>query len=139
MTSGRSGVLFGLVLGAATGAAGLAIYQEGLAPAAEARLTSFVEVQRMTLPLITPEGELSRYAAVDFALEVDAERRAQIRHRLPDLRHHLNVAAHGAPLAYAGDGRIDIEALRITIAGAARKAFPDEDVRGVHILGTQPI
>ncbi len=131
--------LAGALLGMAAGAGALQAWQGSEIRAEDDAASAYVEIRRMPLPLVTDEGDLVRYAAVDFALEVPEARRGQVRRFLPEVRHRMNVAAHRTPLAAGADGRIDIEALRRMTTAAARAALPEEEIRSVKILAAQQI
>ncbi|MGB3722611.1 MAG: hypothetical protein WA979_07315, partial [Pacificimonas sp.] len=80
MAAGRwSAGLAGLVLGTIAGAGALQAWQGSEIRAEEDAASAYVEIRRMPLPLVTAEGDLIRYAAVDFALEVPEARRGQVR------------------------------------------------------------
>ena len=126
-----------LAIGAGGGAAAQHSYSEASAEAERRSEAVFVEVRRMPLPLITPDGYLVRYGAIDFALETVADDRAALRRRLPEIRHRINLAAHRTPLAAGDDGRVEVEELRKLVAEAARGG--DILVKDVRILTVQQI
>ncbi|MEO0500069.1 MAG: hypothetical protein AAF205_05860 [Pseudomonadota bacterium] len=139
MAGRRSALLLGLVIGGGLGAAAMQQYEAGIADEANASASAYVEVRRMPLPLTTAEGRLVRYAAVDFALEVPADRRGQVRRLLPEVRHAMNMAAHETPLALDPSGRIDVDRLRTLTETAARTALTGEEVRSAKVLAAQQI
>ncbi len=54
---------------------------------------TFVDVQRLMIPLYEPDGKLLQYVSVDLALEVRTSQKEFVLQRLSKVRHAINLMA----------------------------------------------
>ena len=136
----------GLLLGAASAAALLVstgridLAEAATVPASAAVAaapTSFVPVERMLLPVVRRDGSLAGYVYLDFTLEVPLSAREHVKHRLPLVRHAINLDAAHVSL---GDdaASIDVAAAATLARDAAREALGAERVLSAQILAIAP-
>lgn len=89
-----SGILTGMVSAAAyfilTGAYPVPSVASAPAPEEEKLPPEFVPLNRLTVPLVTPEGGLSGYVNLDLKLEVQGGEEEFVKARLPLVRHAIN-------------------------------------------------
>src|SRR4051794_7079112 len=98
-------------------------------PVPTAAETNFVPVSKILAPLVTADGRLSGYVTFEVALEVPAERAADITAALPMLRHGINLQTYRTPMAAGPDGMLpDLNAFRTVVVKAAEEAF------GAHVV-----
>lgn len=121
---------------------------EDTAPAAEEESAetpedakiSYVEIERMLLPLVGAEGKLAGYASVDAALEVTGESQDFVKSRIPLVRHAINLAAWKTQLAAEPDSSfIDVPAIQGMLLRSANEALGPGHVKAVRVLGAVPV
>lgn len=136
----------GLLLGAASAAAmlvstgrfDLAEAASGPASVAVAAApTSFVPVERMLLPVVRRDGSLAGYVYLDFTLEVPADARDHVKHRLPLVRHAINLDAARVSLGEDA-AAVDVAAAATLARNAARSALGSGRVLSAQILAIAP-
>ena len=137
-----------LVLVAGTGVGGGAAYATGLllgpnkpgAKDSKADVpTSFVPVTKVIAPLVTTEGRLAGYVAIEAQLEVPAEDAASVTERMPLLLHAINMRTYRTPMAAGPDGMLpNISVFRKIVMDSAPEAFGPKVVRLVAVTQAVP-
>ncbi len=134
----------GLMLGALSAAAILlspADINLSIGTTAAARAPApvrYVTIERMMLPVVDHDGQLARYVSLDIALSVADDRQDWVKHRLPMIRHAINMAVWKTPLA-DDTALLDMRAAADVIAQAARTVAGRETIRVVHIMTVAPV
>jgi flagellar basal body-associated protein FliL len=154
---GGKGKLIGLgalalLLGLAGGAGGVGYYLTKVAPAKSIAITvapkpkkepekpSYVEIDRMIVPLLEPNGELNGYLSLDVSMEVPAEHADFVKNRQPLIRHSINELLSTTSLRSAGGtGAIDYPRAAALLRDAANKALGPGMVTRVDILSALPV
>lgn len=133
-----AGLLTGL--GTTAGAyAAMGARVEWVTPAEPVELVH-VEVGKMVLPLVDPDGDLVGYLAVDAELVLAASDETRVREELPVLQHEINLRAWKAGLAAGRDHMLlkTAEAERL-YESAATKVFGRHVVKRVLLTSILPV
>lgn len=99
----------------------------------------FVPAQKISAPLVLPDGRLAGYVSFDLSLEVPEDQVAAVTAKLPLLLHAINMRTFRTPLAAGPDGMLpDIEGLRRVIQASAPEALGKGVVKRVAITRAEP-
>lgn len=100
----------------------------------------FVELERLTVPLVDERGKLSTYVTMEVSLEVENGKDGFVKGRLPIVRAAVNEGFSTAKLALAGQPRqIDFAKAERLLAEIANKALESDAVLSAHIIAAMPI
>lgn len=99
----------------------------------------YVDVGRMMVPLVDPNGDLVGYVAIEARMELLAENQAEVRDRLPVLQHEINMRSWKTGLAAGPDHMLlgTDNAMRL-YKEAAAKAFGKHVVRRILLTSVTP-
>jgi len=143
------------VVGLAVGAAGASGYFLFLAPPPAPGETGaekpkkpkgppappeFVDINRLTVPLVAPDGTLSGYMTLDLKFEVAPEDAAFVKARIPMMRHAINEALSRTSVADPKNPlQLDYARGAQVLHEAVNRALGREAVRSVQITTALPI
>lgn len=134
-------VIAGLMTGAGAAAAGYAASGARVEFVTQPKPLEIVhiEVGRMLLPLVDPNGDLVGYLAVEAKLEVAASDEATAKERLPLLQHEINMQSWHAGISAGPDHMLlDTKGVERLYVGASNAAFGDRIVRRVLLTNVSP-
>lgn len=100
----------------------------------------FVEVSRLTVPLVNPEGSLSGYMNLELKFEVAAQDAEYVKARIPMVRHAINETLSRTSIADQNNSMLlDYAVAQRVLREAANRALEREVVRTVQITTALPI
>ncbi|HEY4546633.1 MAG TPA: flagellar basal body-associated FliL family protein [Pedomonas sp.] len=100
----------------------------------------FVEINRLTVPLINPEGSLSGYMNLDLKFEVKVEDVEFVKARIPMMRHAINETLSRTSVADKGNPLLlDYPAAQRVLRDAVNGTLGRDAVRTVQITTALPI
>lgn len=106
----------------------------------EAEEPAFVELERLTVPLVDERGKLSTYVTMEVSLEVAPGKDGFVKGRLPIVRAAVNEGFSTAQLARADQPRqIDFAKAERLLAELVNKALESDAVLSAHIISAMPI
>lgn len=101
---------------------------------------SFVELERLTVPLVGENGKLSTYVTMEVSLEVAHGKDGFVKGRMPIIRAAVNEGFSVAKLASPHEPRqIDFAKAERLMAELANKALEEESILSAHIISAMPI
>lgn len=147
------GLLIGLlVAGLALGGGGASAYFMFLAPppgekSAEAEEPAkpevppvFINVDRMTVPMLDDQKRLVRYVSVNLTLAVDPEQEDFVKPRLPMVRHGINQALSTRAVSQKdNDNLLDYDRAEAAFREGANEALGKAAILSVKITSAMPI
>lgn len=100
----------------------------------------FIDINRLTIPLVSPEGALSRYMSLDMKFEVSADDVDFVKARIPMMRHAINETLSRTSIADKNNPQLlDYATAQKVLRDAANRALTREAVRSVQITTALPI
>lgn len=101
---------------------------------------AFVELERLTVPLVDERGKLSTYVTMEVSLEVGPGEDGFVKGRLPIVRAAVNEGFSTAQLAQPGQPRqIDFAKAESLMTELVNKALEKDAVLSTHIISAMPI
>lgn len=100
----------------------------------------FVDVNRLTIPLVNAEGMLSGHMNLDMKFEVAADDADFVKARIPMMRHAINETLSRTSIADKNNPQLlDYALAQKVLRDAANRALTREAVRTVQINNALPI
>jgi hypothetical protein len=143
----KAAKLFAGLLVGCSGAVGVQYVVGAMVPAklAEERAKApvpmeYVEVGKVTLPLVDEQGDLVSYVKVEASLEVPEGEGEAAKLKLPVVLHEINMVTWRSALSKGSDGRlVDTKAVEKIFVGAAKQVYgKDLDVKRVLVTSAIP-
>jgi len=100
----------------------------------------FVDINRLTVPLVAPDGTLSGYMNLDLKFEVKPGELEFVKARVPMMRHAINEALSRTTIADPKNPlQLDYAQGAQVLREAVNRALEREAVRSVQITTALPI
>lgn len=100
----------------------------------------FVDISRLTIPLVGPDGTLNGYMTLDLKLEVKAEEIEFVKARMPMMRHAINETLSSTSIADTNNPvQLDYAAAAKVLRETINRALAREVVVSVQIMSALPI
>lgn len=100
----------------------------------------FVDINRLTVPLVSPDGSLSGYMTLDLKFEVAPEEAAFVKARIPMMRHAINETLSRTSVADPKNPlQLDYARGAQVLREAVNRALEREAVLSVQITTALPI
>jgi flagellar basal body-associated protein FliL len=138
-------VLGGLAFGGGSATAWFLLTDQHL-PAALAKPVStsdtinFVKIQRLTVPLADPRGNMLGFVTLDLDLEVSRAKAEMVKQRIPLIRHRINALVHEQSFVrYDRANQFDFDRATPELLRAANAALPEPAIKSINIVVALPI
>jgi flagellar FliL protein len=141
-----------LVLGLGLGGGGAAFYFISMAPPASAQKEEakkeevepttpiYVEIDRLTVPLLERDGTINGFLSLDMTLEVKEKNADFVKNRQPVIRHAINELLSTTSIRAEGkSASIDYPRASRLLKEAANKALGEPVVERVDIVSALPV
>ncbi|MCH8685454.1 flagellar basal body-associated FliL family protein [Pedomonas mirosovicensis] len=103
-------------------------------------LPEFVDLSRMTVPLVTSDGKLSGYMNLDLKFEVKAEDAEFVKARIPMVRHAINETLSHTPIADARNPQLlDYDVAEKVLRDAVNQVLGKPVIHSVRVTSALPI
>jgi flagellar protein FliL len=142
-----------LVLGLGFGGGGAAFYFMKMVPPADAHAQAakkeeedsqappiYVEIDRLTVPLLEPDGTINGFLSLDMTLEVKEKNADFVKNRQPMIRHAINELLSTTSIRAPGkSASIDYPKAGQLLKDAANKALGEPMIERVDIVSALPV